>query len=349
MTLHKITQHKMTQHKKTLHKLGRRDFVGGVLAALGAAAFSPLQGLAAGESLLSPGGAEGTQGAVGTGGFGFAGARESGIPKGPGGPEALTIRQVIDLILAKIPGAPFPQTVDTIKAGNPDQPVKGIVTTMFATDAVIADAIRLNANFIIAHEPTYYNHLDQTEWLAGDPVYQYKKDLLEKHGIVVWRFHDSWHSHRPDGILMGVLVAMGWDKYYDASKPHIVSIPPASLENIIRTAKQGLGIEKVKVIGDLSQVCKRILMMPGAAGGTAQIKAIRAEEPDLLLCGELNEWETSEYIRDFRYQGGKTALVDLGHSVSEEPGMEWLVSWLEPKVPGVRVTHVPSGEAFRFL
>src|SRR5688572_16555939 len=73
--------------------------------------------------------------------------------------DELSIRQVIEMIQASIP---FPQgipagTVDTIKYGNPDQPVKGIVTTMFATIAVIRRAIDLKANFIIVHEPTFYN------------------------------------------------------------------------------------------------------------------------------------------------------------------------------------------------
>ena len=74
----------------------------------------------------------------------------------------MTIQQVIDLILTKIPGAPFSETVDTIKSGDGQQEVKGIVTTMFATIDVINKAAALGANFIIAHEPTFYNHRDDT-------------------------------------------------------------------------------------------------------------------------------------------------------------------------------------------
>src|SRR4051794_35654968 len=69
-----------------------------------------------------------------------------------------TVQDVIDIILKEIPGAPFKQTVDTIKSGSTDQKVTGIVTTMFATVEVIKQAAQLNANFIIAHEPTFYNH-----------------------------------------------------------------------------------------------------------------------------------------------------------------------------------------------
>src|SRR5215218_7637724 len=67
------------------------------------------------------------------------------------GAAPVTVQQVIDLILKSIPGTPFAQTVDTIKAGDPNQVVKGIVTTMFATAAVIEKTANLGANFIIAH------------------------------------------------------------------------------------------------------------------------------------------------------------------------------------------------------
>lgn len=262
------------------------------------------------------------------------------------GESDMTIRQAIDRIVADIPGAPFRTTVDTVKSGDPDQPLKGIVTTMFATDAVIGLAIQAGANFIIAHEPTFYNHADETQWLEGDKVWAFKKDLLEKHNIVVWRFHDYWHTFRPDGILMGVLTAMGWDKYYNPGAPEIITVPVTTVKEVVRKAKKELGIDKMKFIGDLSASCQRIVIMPGASGGKRQIETLRKYEPDLMICGELNEWETSEYVRDARYQGLKMSLLVLGHAVSEEPGMEALVSWLEARIKGIPVKHIPSGDPF---
>lgn len=272
------------------------------------------------------------------------------ITAAPAGP--MTIQQVIDALLADIPGAPFPNTVDTIKAGDPSQPVKGIVTTMFATDAIIQKTIGLGANFIIAHEPTFYNHLDETKWLSdsNDPVYAYKRDLLDKHGIVVWRFHDSIHAHKPDGVRMGVLQALGWDTFYNADQPPLISLPaPLSLKDLAAHLKKSLGIEKLKFIGSPLQPCTKIVLSPGAAGGRSQIAMIQKYQPDLFICGELNEWETSEYIRDAGYQGSKISLIVLGHSVSEEPGLEWLIPVLQKKVPGIQVTHLPSGDAFAFI
>lgn len=264
-------------------------------------------------------------------------------------PKALTVQQVIDIILKNIPVPPIPHTTDTIKTGSPDQIVTGIVTTMFTTIPVIRKAIALKANFIIAHEPTFYNHLDETSWLENDKVWKFKTDLLKRNGIAVWRFHDYWHSLEPDGVLMGVLTALGWEKYYTTTAPSIITIPTSSLQDVVKRCKEKLGIKNLRVIGDLSQSCTRIGLIPGASGGRGQMQLLQNESPDVLLIGESPEWETIEYMRDAQEAKTKQALIVLGHSVSEEPGMEYLVSWLQPKVPGITVTHVKSQDPFQWL
>lgn len=259
----------------------------------------------------------------------------------------LNVQEVIHLILATIPGAPFKETVDIIKSGDEHQVVNGIVTTMFATVDVIKQAVALGANFIIAHEPTFYNHRDETAWLADDPVFQFKNDLLKKNNIVVWRFHDYWHTHKPDGVQMGVLTKLGWQNYFNAENPRMITIPQTTVGEVITHAKKSLGIRQVRFIGDPKQVCKRIALSPGAAGGRSQIQLLQKEKPDLLIVGEVSEWETSEYIRDAQAMKAPMSLIVLGHAESEEPGMEWLVSWLKPKVPDIKVTHIPSHYPFK--
>ena len=124
----------------------------------------------------------------------------------------ITVGEIMDRFIIEVPGAPFENTVDTLKAGNRDIVVTGIVTTMFATLEVIHKTIALGANFIIAHEPTFYNHRDDTTWLESDKVYRHKAGLLKKHGIAVWRNHDYIHRHVPDGVQTGVIAKLGWEK-----------------------------------------------------------------------------------------------------------------------------------------
>jgi putative NIF3 family GTP cyclohydrolase 1 type 2 len=254
----------------------------------------------------------------------------------------------MDLFINEVQGAPFDKTVDTLKSGNREIIVTGIVTTMFATIEVIRKTIELGANFIIAHEPTFYNHEDNSGWLENDEVYRYKADLLKRNNIAIWRNHDYIHRHVPDGVVKALVSKLGWTNYYNVTTS-VATLPQTTLKAVIQKSKLNLGISMVRYIGSLTQPCKKILLMPGAAGGRSQITAIAKEKPDLMVCGEIQEWETAEYVRDARAKGDQLSLIVLGHIASEEPGSEYMVSWLKEKVNNLQVTHVPAKNSLSFL
>jgi len=262
--------------------------------------------------------------------------------------DTVTVGRIMDMFISEVPNAPFDKTVDTLKAGSRDTKVTGIVTSMFATIEVIQKAIASGANFIIGHEPTFYNHLDETSWLENDEVYRGKLNLLNQHKIAVWRNHDYIHSLVPDGVAQGVVEKLGWGNFFD-SKTSVAVLPPASLKRIIQHAKEKLNISEVRYMGNLEATCKKILLMPGAAGGKSQITALGKEKPDVLICGEIQEWETAEYVRDARVQGHNLSLVVLGHIASEEPGSEFMAEWLKKKLPQVKVTHIPAKNSLLFV
>lgn len=261
---------------------------------------------------------------------------------------ARTIQQVIDMIVAEIPNAPWEPTVDTIKSGDPSQPCTGIITTFLATQRVIDGAARHALNLIITHEPTYYNHLDETDWLSEDPVYQAKRKVLDEKNLVVWRFHDYWHAHSPDGIATGVLKLLGWEGYALPGRPQICHIPPVKLSNLSLFMKQRFGAKRLRIMGNPDMDCARVGLLVGAVGGQRQIETL--PDVDVLVVGEVREWETTEYIRDAALQGTRDiGLIVVGHALSEEPGMKWLAEWLTPRVPGIRVVHQPTGDPFYFV
>ncbi len=103
-----------------------------------------------------------------------------------------------------------------------------------------------------------------------------KQGVLKEHGIVVWRFHDAGSTGTIRmGIRMGVMQALGWEKLYNASDPPLVLIPPAPMGDILALLKKNLGIDHVKYIGDMGQVCSRVVVLPEAAGGQKQIGTIQ--------------------------------------------------------------------------
>lgn len=261
------------------------------------------------------------------------------------GKAPLTVGDVMDICMKGI--SVGPNTVDTLKAGSRDIVVTGIVTTMFATVDIIKKAIALNANFIIAHEPTFYNHADDTKWLENDEVYRYKTDLLKQHRIAVWRNHDFIHHMQPDGIRKGLADQLGWQQYEESN--HVMYNLSLSLGALINQLKEKLNIPAVRYIGEPDQSCKRILLLPGAYGGKPQIQAIAQYKPDVLICGEIAEWETAEYVRDARAKGQQLSLVVLGHIASEEPGAAFLAQWLKEKLPAITTTHLPAGQSLSFM
>jgi putative NIF3 family GTP cyclohydrolase 1 type 2 len=261
----------------------------------------------------------------------------------------MKIQAVINTILAAVPGAPLPDSVDVFKCGDPSHEVTGIVTTFLATYAVIEQAIALGANLIIAHEPVFYNHIDNVEWLQEDPIYLAKRRLLDEHGIAVWCFHDYWHMHRPDGITTGVLRDLGWLNFVDNDHIELALFDGKPLIDLVNEIKQKLGVAHARVIGDPAMVCKRVGLMLGACGGANHIMFMRQADLDTLVVGETNEWDTTEYIRDALKLGQPKALVVIGHEKSEEAGMKYLVEWLGPRLNGVSITHVPSGDPFAWF
>jgi len=262
--------------------------------------------------------------------------------------KSYTVQEVIDLVLKEGKLDILKETVDTIKAGNPDTVVTGIVTTMFPTISVIKEAARLNANFIIAHEPSFYNHNDSPDWVKNNAVLKEKRQLLEKHKIAVWRFHDYCHALKPDAVNYGLAKKANWLPYFKTGEV-MLTIPGTTLQELVAHLKTSLKISHVRIIGDPEQPCERIALLPGAWGGQRQVSTAESEEPDVLIVGESPEWETVEYIRDAGLLGRKIALIVLGHAVSEEPGMEWFTEWFQPKIADVKITHIASKDPFTWL
>lgn len=262
--------------------------------------------------------------------------------------EPKTIKDVIDLLLAE-PGVSYPQTVDTVKSGDPSQPIRGVVTTFMANDEVIKKAIDLGANLIVTHEPTYYNHEDKTDWLEKDDVYKFKRKLLEDNNIVVFRYHDYIHSIKPDPVVMGVVEKLGWQQFVKTDNPRIVTIPARKLSALCKEVKTKLGSEQIRYIGSPDMNCKTIGLLVGASGGNSHIGMLGTTAIDVLIVGEIHEWETAEYVRDAISAGQNRAVIIAGHAPTEEPGMEWLAKWLQPKLGSVKVTHVPGVSPFSYL
>ena len=260
----------------------------------------------------------------------------------------LTARQVIERIQKNV-GVPWrSQTVDTFKAGDPDTLVTGVATTMMATFDVLKRAAASGNNLIITHEPTFYGHLDQTGDLANehDAVLAAKQAFIEKHHLVIWRFHDHWHARRPDGIQTGMIRALGWEKFQNPSDNHLFIIPETTLDQLASSIKERLRIRTLRVVGNPAMRVTKLALNPGYPGFPGERHMLQRDDVEVLVMGEGLEWETIEYGADAVAEGRPKALIILGHIPSEQAGMDDCARWLRTFVTEVPVEFVATAEPF---
>lgn len=258
----------------------------------------------------------------------------------------ITSGQLIETIIKETGAAIVPNTVDVIKEGNPETPVNGIATCMFATMDVLKKAVEENCNLIITHEPLYYNHLDNTEQFQSDSVYLEKKKFIDDHKLVVWRFHDYVHRIPSDGIVSGMVEKLGWEDHQATDNPYRFSFTNTTLMGLLKNLKQTFPENNFHVIGDSDMPVSNVLYVPGASGSEAHIKQLQSSNVDVVVAGEVPQWETYEYARDAVLQGRKKAVVFIGHINSEEYGMKFSADWLHTFVKDIPVHFIECGSSY---
>jgi putative NIF3 family GTP cyclohydrolase 1 type 2 len=260
----------------------------------------------------------------------------------------LTAREVIGRIKSHVNLAWQDQTVDTFKAGDPDTAVTGVAVTMMATFDVIQRAAAAGQNLVITHEPTFYGHQDDVTALEReqDAVYKAKIDFINAHHMVVWRFHDFWHRRTPDGILTGVVKALGWESYQKPKEPEIFSMPETTLQALAANIRKKLDARTLRVVGDPLMKVSKVSLAPGFGGFDTNRRLLQREDVQVEVIGEAHEWEIVEYAADATTAKAGEALIVIGHIPSEQAGMDECARWLKTFVTEVPVAFVPAKQPF---
>ena len=258
----------------------------------------------------------------------------------------LTAGAIIDMIKSEVTCEWREETVDTFKGGKAEQKVSGIATTFLATMDVLKKAKARCINFIITHESTFYNHLDQTEQFEEDAVVAAKKKYIKDNGLVVWRFHDHIHMTEPDGIHEGVVEDLGWKENQISKDLLIFQFEEMTLSDLAGQLKRHYGASSIRVVGNPEMNFTTAGLVVGSPGSMPQIKMLQRDEVEVLVGGETHEWETVEYVRDAISQGRKKALILVGHANSEEAGMRYCADWLKGFISGIPIEFIPAGDPF---
>lgn len=255
------------------------------------------------------------------------------------------------------------QTVDALKAGAASTRVTGVATTALATMAVLQQAVKAGANFVVTAEPTFFSRGDAPAPPAGrgrgagpgasggppppppDPVFAAKVEFIERNNLAVFRLSDHWRARTPDPMVSGLAGALGWSIHQGAGDPRRVDVPPTTLEALVGHLQRTLQVRGgIRVVGDREVRVQRVGLLPGNTPLQAALEIL--PDVDVIVAGEVREWESVEYARDAIASGARKGLVLVGRVVSEAPGMGVCADWLRTFVPEVPVQHISVGDPY---
>ncbi len=271
--------------------------------------------------------------------------------------EPFTAESISRRIQAALGGEWIAGGLDGFKAGEPATVVKGIVTTAMATIDVLKRAVRSNANLVISYEPVFYGRSDgraNTGPTAArgpgginpdDPVLQAKKEFIEKNALVVFRLRDHWQARKQGDMVVGLAAALGWADLRVSASDALYEIPPASAQATVDWIRKKLNLSGgLRTVGDRRATVRRVLLFPGAM--TPQPMWQRYGEVDMIIAGEVREWENTFYAADMHSAAEKKALVTIGRVASEDPGMRLCAEWLKTVVKEVPTQWIGVGDPY---
>ena len=257
------------------------------------------------------------------------------------GAEPLTAESVVRRIQMELGGEWGTAGPDGFKAGDTTIVVKGIATTAMATLDVLKQAVKANANLVLTYEPTFYGRSDGAPSTTGrgprgagadDPVVKAKREFIAKNGLVVFRLRDHWQAKKANEMVAAFAEALGWSKYRLRTDDALYDIPAATAEKTVNAIRGRLNLRAgLRAVGDRKATVRRVLLYPGVMPLAAMWQ--RYSEVDLVVTGEVREWENTFYAADIFTAGEKRSLVTVGRVVSEEPGMRLCADWLKTVVP----------------
>lgn len=231
--------------------------------------------------------------------------------------------------------------------GDPDQHIRGVGCCWCAHSGSIRAAAARGLDMLICHEAIWLPP-QESPWYdgpaAGDIASnRLRRDLLEEHGIVVYRSHSNWDALVRDGVNDQAVAALGLPGLTEIARQTYFSVcelpEPIAVSGLCAAAAEGLGFDRPRLFGKPEKLVRRFAFLIGGFGEN-QIhmpQAARDLGAEALIIGEM-----SEFILMAALEMGMPVIETL-HSVSESPAIRRQAEILAARLQGLPVVYIPSG------
>ena len=231
--------------------------------------------------------------------------------------------------------------------GDPDREVSGVACVWNVHAGSIRAAAALELDMLICHEGIWLPP-QESPWYDGPRADEIasnriRRELLDLHGMLVYRSHSNWDALRGDGVADQAVAAFGIEglrevarqRFFSVSElPEVTSV--AALRDLVAAC---LGFDGCRLFGDGAKLVRRFAFLIGGFGENQlhMPQAARDLGAEVLIIGEM-----SEFIVIAALEMGLPVIESL-HSVSESPAIRRQAAMLAERLPGLPVRFLPSG------
>ena len=228
--------------------------------------------------------------------------------------------------------------------GRRDKEVKRIYIALDATDDVIEEAVRLNADFLLTHHPLIFHKMSRvnTDDFIGRRVY-----TLIRNDISYYAMHTNFDvmgmaDEAADN--MGLIGREVLDVTYedDIAKEgcgRIGKLPKImTLRECADYVKEHFNVPNVRVYGDLDDKIEMAAVMPGSGGSF--IKNALSAGADVMITGDIDHHEAIDAVA----QG--IHIIDAGHYGIEKLFIPFMEEFIKRELPGIEIYKAAINEPF---
>lgn len=229
---------------------------------------------------------------------------------------ACKLGNVIDAIEEIVPSE-FAEEWDNsgMQVGDRDRQIKKIWVALDPLPQVISAACQEDVDLVITHHPLIFKSLTSIDVSTVEGfVIQQALD----HRVAIFSAHTNLDRAK-DGVNDILASRIGLSNTHSLSNDQVSGIPgfgrigeltqATSLSSLAQNLKQTLGIDYVKVAGNLDIRVKTVAVCSGS--GSSMVSAFLDSGADAFVSGDLRYHDA----RTFEF--AQKALIDIGHFASE--------------------------------
>ena len=223
-----------------------------------------------------------------------------------------------------------------IQVGDPERDITGILLCTDATEAVVAEAIAMGYNLVIAHHPLIFRGLKKI--MCRTPV-ERTVAMAIKHDVTIYSAHTNMDSAW-QGVSFRMADKIGMtdvhflddnrvDPYGDQASTSagcgvIGNIEPMPAREVLKRVKAAFEVGAVRYSGDADRTVTRVALC-GGAGGFLLDKAVEMGA-QLYVTADMR-------YHDFLDNNQRIVVADIGHYESEHFTKEIFLEIIQKKNP----------------